>query len=60
MDITIEDKSVTELKALAYDMLASRQQAEMNLAAINKEIIKREQDGGTDSKPGLDADSTGG
>ena len=39
MDIT--KKTVEELKALAYDQMAMKQQAEMNLQALNEEIGKR-------------------
>ena len=39
MDIT--KKTVEELKALAYDQMAIKQQAEMNLQALNEEIGKK-------------------
>ena len=41
MDITT--KSVTELKALAFDTLVSIEQQQNNLRAINAEIAKRNQ-----------------
>lgn len=41
MDIT--NKSVVELKALAYDELAKIQQAQKNIEAINTTILKKTQ-----------------
>ena len=39
MDIT--KKTVEQLKSLAYDQMAMKQQCEMNLQAINEEIGKK-------------------
>ena len=39
MDIT--KKTVEQLKSLAYDQIAMKQQAEANLQALNEEIGKK-------------------
>ena len=39
MDLT--KKTVEELKAMAYDQLAAKGQAEQNLQILNQEIAKR-------------------
>jgi hypothetical protein len=38
----ISKLSLTELKALAYDMLSTIDQAQRNLTSINQEIAKRQ------------------
>lgn len=39
--VNLRDLSMTELKAMGYDMLAQKEQADTNLARINQEIMKR-------------------
>lgn len=39
--IDLKELSIIELKALAYDCIAEREQAERNLTAVNKEITIR-------------------
>jgi hypothetical protein len=36
----ISQKSLEELKALAYDQIAMKEQAELNLQTINQQILK--------------------
>jgi hypothetical protein len=41
--LTLSDKSITELKAMAYDLIASGEHIRNNLNIINQEIAKRNQ-----------------
>lgn len=43
MQITLSELSVTELKALAYDLIAQRETANNGLNAISQELNKRQQ-----------------
>lgn len=38
--IDLNNKSLTELKALAYDQLAVREQAQQNLSVLNERIAE--------------------
>lgn len=41
MKQTLSDYSITELKAIAYDQLATIERAQANLRAVTQEIEKR-------------------
>jgi hypothetical protein len=44
MEKTLEELSLIELKALAYDQLAVLERSQQNLRVINAEIAKRSQE----------------
>jgi hypothetical protein len=41
--VTLAEKTVVELKALAYDFIAAGEIARQNLEIVNQEIAKRNQ-----------------
>ncbi len=49
MDIT--KMTVTELKALGYDLLVQMQQCQQNIQILNAEIAKRQAVGSDEAKP---------
>lgn len=39
--MNLKDKTIEQLKAMAYDCIATREQAEINLREINQEIQRK-------------------
>ena len=50
-EIKLEEKTLTELKALAFDELVILERVKYNLSVINQEIAKREQESATEAQP---------
>jgi hypothetical protein len=42
--MNLEEKTLQELKAIAYDLIASQEQTNRNLQAVNQMIAKRYED----------------
>lgn len=39
--MNLEEKTIQELKAIAYDLIAAKEQTERNLALVNQTIAKK-------------------
>ncbi len=53
--IDLEKLSMNDLKVLTYDLMASKQETEKNLAIISKEIARRAQEGEKKAEEKLEA-----
>jgi len=51
MDKQLSEMSVIELKALAYDLIANLEMLRNNLAAVNQELAKRQQEANQPATP---------